>query len=173
MHNCFACNRFAVGICDPHHLFPNNLVLPQKEKHFVRSIDTNSANYFPGKWDHSFDNVITKRHWCRSGVLIVKFEHVSYLFVVFPGDNTEIRCKPLTLYFAIYLCITSRFTYIKHLFCWQFILIFLYLTLAWMFFFRTLATAFPTSYRMKTICTCWVLKLSNDACPLNHVLNAS
>ena len=45
--------------------------------------------------------------------------------------------------------------------------------LAWMFFFRTLATAFPTSYRMKTVCSCWVWKLSNDACPLNLVPSAS
>ena len=44
--------------------------------------------------------------------------------------------------------------------------------LAWMFFFCTLATAFPTSYRMKT-CSCWVWKLSYDACPLSLVTNAS
>ena len=62
---------------------------------------------------------------------------------------------------SILLYITSRFAYMKHLFYWQLILIFLYLTsksgvqtnypLAWMFFFRTLTTAFPTSYRMKTV----------------------
>ena len=45
--------------------------------------------------------------------------------------------------------------------------------LAWMFFFCTLATAFPTSYCMKTVCSCWVWKLSNDACPLNLVPSAS
>ena len=28
--------------------------------------------------------------------------------------------------------------------------------LAWMFFFCDLATAFPTSYCMETVCTCWV-----------------
>ena len=28
--------------------------------------------------------------------------------------------------------------------------------LAWMFFFCTLATAFPSSYRMKTVCSSWV-----------------
>ena len=36
--------------------------------------------------------------------------------------------------------------------------------LAWMFFFHTLATAFPTSYQMKDVCSCWVWKVSNDAC---------
>ena len=30
-----------------------------------------------------------------------------------------------------------------------------------MFFFCTLATAFPTSYHMKTVCSCWIWKLSN------------
>ena len=45
--------------------------------------------------------------------------------------------------------------------------------LAWMFFFCTLATAFPTSYCMKTVCSCWVWKLDNDACSLNLVPSAS
>ena len=45
--------------------------------------------------------------------------------------------------------------------------------LARMFFFRIVATAFPTSYRMKTVCSCWVWKLSNDACLLNVVPSAS
>ena len=75
----------------------------------------------------------------------------------------------------ILLYITSRFAYIKHLF-WQLILIFLYFKLglqthhplAWMFF-RTLATAFPASYRMRTVCSRRVWKLSNDACPLNLI----
>ena len=40
--------------------------------------------------------------------------------------------------------------------------------LAWMFFL-TLATAFP----MKTVCSCWIWKLSNDACPLNLIHSAS
>ena len=44
--------------------------------------------------------------------------------------------------------------------------------LAWMFFLHTLATAFPTSYRLKTVCSCWVWKLSNDACPLNRIPSA-
>ena len=60
-----------------------------------------------------------------------------------------------------------------HLFCWQLILIFLYLTSAWMFFFYTPASAFPTSYHMKTVCSCWVLKPSNNACLLNLVHRAS
>ena len=38
--------------------------------------------------------------------------------------------------------------------------------LALMFFFRTLPAAFPTSYRMKTVCSSWVWKLSNDASTL-------
>ena len=38
--------------------------------------------------------------------------------------------------------------------------------------FRNRATAFPTSYHMKTVCSCWVWKLSNDACPLNLVPSA-
>ena len=37
---------------------------------------------------------------------------------------------------------------------------------AWMFFFRTLAAAFPTSYLMKAVCSCWVWKLRSNACPL-------
>ena len=37
--------------------------------------------------------------------------------------------------------------------------------LARVFFFHTLATAFPTSYYIKTACSCWVWELSNDACP--------
>ena len=44
--------------------------------------------------------------------------------------------------------------------------------LAWMFF-CTLATAFPTSYHMKTVFSCWGWKLSNDACPLNLAPNSS
>ena len=44
---------------------------------------------------------------------------------------------------------------------------------AWMFLFRTLATTFPTFYCMKTACSFWVWKLSNDACPLNLVPIAS
>ena len=35
-----------------------------------------------------------------------------------------------------------------------------------MFFFCTLAAALPTSYRTKNVCSCWVWKLSSDACPL-------
>ena len=31
--------------------------------------------------------------------------------------------------------------------------------LSWMFFFHTLATVFPTSCHMKTVCSCWVWKL--------------
>ena len=38
--------------------------------------------------------------------------------------------------------------------------------LARVFFFHTLATAFPTFYHVKTACSCWVWKFSNDACPL-------
>ena len=34
------------------------------------------------------------------------------------------------------------------------------------FLFHTLATAFPTSYHMKTASSCWVWKWCNDACPL-------
>ena len=71
------------------------------------------------------------------------------------------------------LCITSRFAYMKHLFCWQLLLVFLYLTSTWMFFFHALATALPTSYRKKTVCFCWVWKLSNDGCPFNLIPSAS
>ena len=45
--------------------------------------------------------------------------------------------------------------------------------LGWLFFFCTLATAFPTSYHIKTICSFWVWKLSNDAFTLNLVPSAS
>ena len=61
----------------------------------------------------------------------------------------------------------------KHLFCWQLILIFLYLTSAWMFFFHTLATAFPTSFHIKNVCYCWVWKPSNNACLFNLVPSVS
>ena len=66
----------------------------------------------------------------------------------------------------------------KHFFCWQVILIFLYLTSAWMFFFHTLEcsffhTAFPTSYHIKISCSCWVWKPSNNECLLNLVPSAS
>ena len=85
-------------------------------------------------------------------------------------------CPPSNL-----LYITSRYAYMKHLFCWRLILIFLYFKLgvltyyplAWMFFFRTLSTAFPTANLMKIVCSCWVWKLSNVACPLNLVPSAS
>ena len=50
----------------------------------------------------------------------------------------------------ILIYITSRFAYMKHLFCWQSILIFLlYLTSAWIFFFHALATAFSSSTTWK------------------------
>ena len=48
-----------------------------------------------------------------------------------------------------------------------------YYPLSWMFFFHTLATVFPTSCHMKTVCSCWVWKLSNDACSLNLVPSVS
>ena len=32
---------------------------------------------------------------------------------------------------------------------------------------------FPYFYRMKTVCSCWVWKLSKDACPINLVSSAS
>ena len=86
-----------------------------------------------------------------------------------------------SLHFAIY--ITSRFTFMKQLFLLTTHSNFSVLNfklglqtsypLAWMLFFRTLATAFLTSYRMKTICSCWVWKLSSDACQLNLVSSAS
>ena len=44
--------------------------------------------------------------------------------------------------------------------------------LTWMFFFCTLSTAFLTSYHLKIVCSCWVWKLSNHACPLNSVPSA-
>ena len=43
----------------------------------------------------------------------------------------------------------------------------------WIFFFCTLATAFPTSYHMKTVFSFWVWKLSNDACSSNLIAIAS
>ena len=42
-----------------------------------------------------------------------------------------------------------------------------------MFFFRTLAAAFPTSYRNQTVCSDWVWKLNNNACPLNLIPSTS
>ena len=67
-----------------------------------------------------------------------------------------------SLHFAIY--ITSRFTFMKQLFLLTTHSNFSVLNfklglqinypLAWMFFFRTLAIAFPTYYHMKTVCCC-------------------
>ena len=78
------------------------------------------------------------------------------------------RCKPPPPP-PILLYITSRFAYMKPLFCWQLILIFLYLTLgvetnyplAWMFYFHTLATAFPSSYHLKIFFV--LVKFENSA----------
>ena len=42
-----------------------------------------------------------------------------------------------------------------------------------MFFFCTLADAFTTSYHIKIVCSCWVLKSSNNACLHNPVASAS
>ena len=50
----------------------------------------------------------------------------------------------------------------KHFFRWQFILIFLYLTSAWMFFFCTLANDFHTSYHIKSVCSFWASKPSKQ-----------
>ena len=80
----------------------------------------------------------------------------------------------------ILLHIISRFSYMKHLVFWQLILIFLFFKLivqahyplAWMFFFHTLTTVFSNSYLIKTLCSCWVWKLSNDACLLNLIPTA-
>ena len=80
------------------------------------------------------------------------------------------------------LYITSRFTYMNSFFLTthsNFSVLNFKLgvpendLLAWMFFFCTLATAFSTSYSMKNDFSCWVWKLSNDACPLNFVPSAS
>ena len=79
--------------------------------------------------------------------------------------------SPLTPLFCYISLIDSL--NMKHHFCWQLILIFLHLTSAWMFFFRTLANAFPTSYHMKTVCSGWVLKPSNKECLLNFVPSTS
>ena len=78
---------------------------------------------------------------------------------------------PLFCYISL-----PRFTYMKQFFCWQLILIFLYLTSAY-FSLNVLllhsSYCFPYFYRMKTVYSCWVWKLSNDACPLNLVPSGS
>ena len=63
------------------------------------------------------------------------------------GGTVRPRCKPSAPppLPTILLYITSRFASSKHLFRWQLILIFLYLTSAWMFS-CTLGTGFPSSY---------------------------
>ena len=94
-------------------------------------------------------------------------------------DGGREHCK--TPYKLISSPLSPLFCYIslldllnmRQLFCWHFILIFLCLTSAWMFFFHTLATCFPTSYHIKTVCSCWVWKPSNNACLLNLVPSAS
>ena len=78
----------------------------------------------------------------------------------FGGGAVRPCCKPPSPRYAIY-------HFLIRLYETPFlltILIFLYLTAAWMFFFRTLATAFPTSN---------VWKLSKNACSLNLVPSAS
>ena len=61
----------------------------------------------------------------------------------------------------------------KYLFCWQLILLFVYLTSALKFFFCSPANVVTTSYHIKTFCSCWVLRPSNNACLLNLVSTAS
>ena len=76
--------------------------------------------------------------------------------------------------------ITSRFAYMKHLFCWQFILIFLYLL--------QIMSADKLSFGLNVLllyssycfpyfllyenCSCWVWKLSIVASPLNLIPSA-
>ena len=96
-----------------------------------------------------------------------------FLVGLMEGGVVRPCCKPPHPPTPILLYITSRFAYMKHLFCWKFILIFLYLTSAWMFLFCTLATGFPISTVWKLVFSCWVWKLSKDACPLNFILSAS
>ena len=56
------------------------------------------------------------------------------------GGDVRPPCKPPSPLF----CYISLLDYMKHLICWQLILIFLYLTSAWMFFFFLLHALFPT-----------------------------
>ena len=96
----------------------------------------------------------------------------------FGGGGVGVSLPPL----CWYIYITSRFACMKYLFLLtthsnfsvlDFILgVKTNYPLAWVSFFCTLATAFPTSYHMKTVCSCWVWKLSNDSCSLNHVPSA-
>ena len=104
--------------------------------------------------------------WCK---------HYSWFFFCGWG-----RCT-IRPWYQLSLTATPLFCYIslldslnmKHLFCWQVILIFLYLTSAWKFFYHTLADGFPTSYHIKTVCSCWVLKSSNNTCLFNLVPSTS
>ena len=81
-------------------------------------------------------------------------------------------CKRYSWVFFGYISVLDSLN-MKYLFCSQLILIFPYLTSAWMLFFRTVANAFPTSYHIKSVCSCWVLKPSNNTCLLNLVPSAS
>ena len=105
-----------------------------------------------------------------------------FLVGLMEGGVVRPCCKPPHPPTPILLYITSRFAYMKHLFLLtthgNFAVLNFKLRvqtnypLAWMLFF-CIATAFPTSSRMKTVCFCWVWKLSNDACPCNLFPSAS
>ena len=89
------------------------------------------------------------------------------------GDGGAV--SPLSPYLT-----TSRFAYMKHLFCWQFILIFLYLL--------QIMSADKLSFGLNVLllyssycfpyfllyenCSCWVWKLSIVASPLNLIPSA-
>ena len=83
------------------------------------------------------------------------------------GDVLEVL---LPLFCYIYILLTTRSTFSVLNFKLRMQTNY---PLDWMFLFHILASAFPTSYHIKTVCSCWVWKLSYDTCLLNVVLSAS
>ena len=96
------------------------------------------------------------------------------------GGAVSPRCKPSPLFcYILLLDLLIWDTFFVNLFRMNSHLLNLQLggqtnyPLTWIFFFCTLATAFPTSYHMKTVFSFWVWKLSNDACSSNLIAIAS
>ena len=96
------------------------------------------------------------------------------------GGAVSPRCKPSPLFcYILLLDLLIWDTFFVNLFRMNSHLLNLQLggqtncPSTWIFFFCTLATAFPTSYHMKTVFSFWVWKLSNDACSSNLIAIAS
>ena len=106
--------------------------------------------------------IICIRGWYRNLIWTSVLTWASLCDANFVAGGFEGRAMwDPTVIPPILLCIISRFASRKHLFCWQLVLILPYSSYCFSYFL---------SYEN---CSRWVSKLSNDACPLNLVPNAS